>query len=168
MRDGRHRSVIETRTGLVLLCVLGVAITGGCSKPTPPPVAYSGPTLSVDHLGFKEAPRPDTGYVILETEPSQGRFPAAMAVARLDQPSLWEQRNGVPADRWQLGTIPEEQATYWNALFNTVMPVREVVVLDRRSVEMPTSDVRRISLSANRARFTDTPRPSRTMPLSWG
>ncbi len=152
MRDGQHRPVIEIHTRLILMGMLGVAIVGGCAKPEPPPLAYCGPTLAGDQLGVREASCPSTGYTILETEPTVGRFPIALAIARLDQPNWWEQSNGVPGDRWQLSTIPEEQATYWNALFNTVMQVREVVVLDRQSVQTPTADIQRISQSADRAR----------------
>ncbi len=152
MRDGQHRPVMRIRTGLIPAIVWAVTIMGGCAKPEPPPLAYSGPTLASDQLGVKEASCPCTGYRFLETEPTVGRFPLGLAVARLDQPSWWERSNGIPADQWRLSTIPEEQATYWNALFNTVTQVREVIVLDQQSTEAPTSDVRRISQSADRAR----------------
>ena len=77
------------------------------------PAAYVGPTLSGTDLGIEKAECAPSGYVILEEQASVGRFPGALAIARL-----------VPADKvasaydepppagWRLGKTEDEKATF--------------------------------------------------------
>lgn len=142
------------RYGPVLAVVIGLAGAKGCQKPEPPPVAYSGPTLAAADLGM---PQPvETGenaFVILETDSSEDRFPAALAVVRLDRPDplfVCGEHLFVAERGWEVATLREEEAAYWNGLLNNVPESRAVFVLDRASVISPDCDLDRVIRSARR------------------
>jgi len=145
----RDRPTTETRLVFALLAAL-LAVTAGCHKPEPPPAAYVGPTLAGSDLGLEKIECPPTGFVILERRGSHGRFPGALAVARLHRPDMPEEDTDSASRSWQIETMKEEQATYWTKLFNTVPELREVVVLDRLSVGSPDADLAAITVSAGR------------------
>lgn len=102
---------------------LGLLLTAGCGDSNR---HAAGPRLGPADLGLPEGDCAATGYVILEPMRSTGRFPLALAVAKL------KERAGAN-DEWQIASLKEEQATWWNSLFNTVPAVREVIVLGERS-----------------------------------
>ena len=116
-------------------------VLSSCSKPEPPPMAYAGPTVSEADLGLlRPVEMPPDGYTLLGEQPSKGLFPTALAVVRLDKPDPLF-RVGQPfyiSDHgWQVATFRTEEAVGWNGLFPTVREVREVVVMDARSVVAP-------------------------------
>lgn len=115
----------------VLMLQLLVLSASGCQEKEPPPVAYIGPTLTVADLGATPAECPPTGFIVLEQQ-SKGRFPGALAVAFLTQCSP-----GSGASSWCLGSLKEEDATWWNQLLNTAPALREVLVMDRSSIVSP-------------------------------
>jgi len=133
------------------LAVLWVPISG-CEKPEPPPVAYIGPTLASSNLGVERpAPEP-TGFTLLEQQPSQGRFPGALAVARLIPPQgfFTPDNNDATREHWWIGTIKWEEAMGWNRLGNRIPDLREVIVLDRFTTVCPNSELEAIAASARR------------------
>ena len=143
-----HHTFIDTGKWIAVGWAACLTVGMGCTQEKPlPPVAYTGPTLTAADLAVEPVRYDQTGYVLMESEPSQGRFPTSIAVARL-----------VPADPgpfapepqrdWWVGTIAEEKATYWTALFNTFPAVRDVVVLDRRSLSWPDVELTEIVAAA--------------------
>ena len=122
-----------------------------CNQPDPPPAAYMGPTLACAELGLEPIPCEPSGFVVLEQEPSQGRFPGALAVARL-APAKDLGADTASGPDWRLDTIKEERATYWTSLFNTVSSIREVVILDEPVVERPEAGPDQIAAAARRMR----------------
>ncbi len=133
------------RHGPLPALIIGLLWTGGCEKPEPPPVAYTGPTLAAADLGLPEPVEAGAnGFTILESAPSKGRFPAALAVVRLDQPNplfVCDDHLFVAERGWEMATLREEEAAYWNNLLNTVPQSRAVFVLDRRSTTSPDCDL---------------------------
>jgi hypothetical protein len=118
-----------------------LVLFGGCQEKEPPPVAYIGPTLTAADLGGPSAHCPPTGFVILE-DGSEGRWPAAVAVAFIDEAS--------DGSGWQIETLKEETATWWNQLFTTVPVVREVLVMDQLTLISPSDDIDAILAKARR------------------
>jgi hypothetical protein len=155
---GRHfRAFIRAllrRYGPAMVAFIGLVGTNGCEKPEPPPVAYMGPTLAAADLGLPEPVDADrNGFVILEKEPSVGRFPAGLAVVRLEQPNplfMCGEHLFVAERGWEIATIKEEEAAYWNGLLNTVPQSRGVFVLDRSSVVSPDCDLEEVIRSVRR------------------
>ena len=132
-----------------LFCAMLLAPLACSSDKNPPPVAYTGPTLTAADLGGRDVRLPATGYTILQ-ERSQGRFPGALGVAFIDHVS----NNPFGTDpQWQIANLPEEDGTWWNQLFNTVPPMREVLMMDAMSVITPTDDVETIVHAANRLKM---------------
>jgi len=105
----------------------------GCQKPEPPPVAYIGPTLASSDLGVEQPISEKTGFIVLEEESSQGRFPGALAIARLAAPQgfLTPDNNNLSQKHWSIGTIKWEEAMGWNYLGNQIPDLREIIVLDQ-------------------------------------
>jgi hypothetical protein len=137
---------------------LGVVVIGlmvvGCQKPEPPPTAYQGPTLVEADLGMAQPVKaPETGYVLLDSQPSRGRFPAALAVVRLDKPDPLFVPDGallVSERGWEVADLPSEEATWWNGLLKTVPMTRAVYVLDRGCMASPDCDLKQVIEAARR------------------
>lgn len=136
--------------GLTVLCVVAVC---GCEKPEPPPVAYVGPSLAGDTLGVGHTPSRATSHNLLTQSRSSGRFPAAVAVARLREPrsvlSADPQQQAVQ-DQWCVSTIRWEEAVTWNSLFNQVPAVRELIVVDAHTTVRPNATLAEIAQSVSR------------------
>jgi hypothetical protein len=107
--------------GAVVVAFLAVAALSGCESSGLNGAA--GPTLGPAELTLPEGACPASGYVLFEHGDTVGRFPAALAVVKLRQGS----------GRWQAATLKEEQAVWWNSLFNTTPAIREVVVMSERT-----------------------------------
>jgi hypothetical protein len=113
-----------------------------------------GPTLAAADLGLAEPV--DTGangFAILESSPSKGRFPAGLAVVRLDQPNplfVPDDHLFVAERGWEIATLREEEAAYWNNLLNTVPQSRAVFVMDRLSTTSPDCDLDQVIRSVRR------------------
>lgn len=122
----------------------------GCRESEPPPVAYVGPMLARADLGVKGIECDATGFVILEKQASCGRFPGALAVARLEPPDPPAATHGASPDCWYVGTMKEEEAVYLNMLFNNVTGVREVIVLDQPAFVRPQAELAQIAAVARR------------------
>lgn len=126
------------------------SLIAGCEDPEPPPVAYIGPTLASSDLGVdKTTPKP-TGFTLLEQQPSQGRFPGALAIARLMPPQgfFMPDNNDVSQERWSISTIKWEEAMGWNRLGNKIPDLREVIVLDRFTTVQPDGNLEMIADTA--------------------
>jgi len=107
-----------------------------------------GPTLAGDTLGVKSSGVSKTGFDILETQSSTGRFPGAVAVARLAKPGDFLKSDNT--QRWEVGEIGFEEAITWNSLGNRIPAIREMIVLDKLSTVSPTANVKEIAASAKR------------------
>lgn len=141
MRTARH--VVSTvLIGSLIAVPLAIV---GCQEPEPPPAAYVGPTLTGADLGITQPACPNNGYVILQQGEPRDRFPGAVGIAR-----LMPAEDKTAARQWRLSTVPEQEATYWNALFNPVAAVREVVMLDTLSVETADAGIGEIADAARR------------------
>ncbi len=115
-----------SRTCTRLLGVLLLAATAlcgfGCAHGGLAP--DEGATIAPAQLGIPSELGP-TAFRILQTTSSQGRFPGALAVARV-QPAESEGQ----AVSWHVTTLKTEKASYWNTLFNSTPEVRETLMLD--------------------------------------
>lgn len=114
-----------------------------------PPAAYTGPTLTQRDLTVEGPKMGDTGYVVLEEQTSVGRFPGGVAIARL-VPADGDPLDEPPRREWWLGSIPEEKATHWTSLFNTLNAVQEVLILDSQSVQWRDCDLAKVVTTAGR------------------
>lgn len=139
---------------LVNALIIGLAGVTGCSKPEPPPLAYAGPTLAAADFGLAEPVQPDeNGFSLLDDRASQGRFPAALGVVRLDKPSplfVTDDHLFVAERGWEVATLKEEEAAYWNGLLKTIPQSRAVHVLDRRSMISPDCGLEEVIDAARR------------------
>jgi hypothetical protein len=130
-------------SGAVALAFLAVAALGGCGSSGMK--TATGPTLGPAELGLPEGACAATGYVILERERLVGRFPAALAVVKLREASGKDASRG-----WQAATLKEEQAVWWNSLFNTAPAIREVLVMSERTPGPPGAGVSGLTAKARR------------------
>ncbi len=153
MRVWLHDRMMRPAAGL-LAAALGLIGGAGCQKPEPPPVAYSGPTLAAADLGLAgPVDAPSTSFVLLDHEPSQGRFPLGLAVARLERPNplfVNESPLFVSEHGWEIADVRPEEGTHWLTLFKTVPPVREVKLVDRLNVVSPDVDLKEVLRSVRR------------------
>lgn len=132
---------------LVATAIVVTVIASGCSEPRAAPAAYSGPTLCSDHFGVGRVPCPTNGFTILEQHKSRGRFPCRVAVARLVPAPRQPFADPLPTE-WALGSIRNEEATYWTSLFNTAPEVQAVAVMDPLNMEHPEADLEKIAATA--------------------
>ncbi len=130
------------------IAVLVAVVVPGCSeKKTGLLAAYSGPTLCSDSFGVSRVPCPTTGFAILEKQKSHGRFPCRVAVARLAPAPKDPFADPLPTE-WALGSIPNEEGTYWTSLFNTVPDVQGVNIMDPLNMEHPEANLEKIAATA--------------------
>lgn len=90
----------------------------------------TGPMMAPADLSLPESSCPSSGYVLVDEGRWSGRFPVALAVAKL---------HTAPGGGWQAMTLKEEQAVWWNSLFNTSSAIREVIVMGERTAGPPGS-----------------------------
>lgn len=140
-----------------LSVVLGVVLSGGtgCHKPEPPPVAYTGATLASAALGVDRVPGDPSSFLLMESGPSEGRFPAAIALSRLEPPQDYfaeEYKGGPIRKQWWVGDIAWEERMHWNSLCNTIPQIREMIVMDSKSPVVSETTVPEIVESARRLR----------------
>jgi hypothetical protein len=128
--------------------VLVMFIVSGCaSKPPAIPAAYSGPTLCSDNFGVGRVTCPTTGFVVLDKQKSHGRFPCRVSVARLVPAPADPFADPLPTE-WALGSIKDEDATYWTSLFNTFVDVQNVTIMDPLNMERPEANLEKIAAVA--------------------
>lgn len=141
------RKMVKRGHGVAIAFVIGLAIPA-CQEPEEPPVAYMGPTLAQADLGMTQSvDAPANGYTLLQPQPSQGRFPATLAVVRLDKPNplfVCDDPLFVAERGWELATLPGQEAMVWTTLLNTVPKSRAVMVMDRRSTISPDCDLEQV------------------------
>jgi hypothetical protein len=116
------------RLAFALLLPALVAGAAGCSAAKPAVATRT--VLELNDLGVTAAmPEPNT-FAIVEAQPSIGRFPAGVSVARvkLEIP----QADSPPV--LLIDTLTDPEALYWNELFDSVGKIREVTVIDPQSV----------------------------------
>jgi hypothetical protein len=123
----------KTAAWAVAAAFLGLLLTAGCGESSRHQTI--GLRIGPTDLGLPEGACAATGFVILEPRGTTGRFPLALAVARLKEMS------GETAGDWQAVSLKEEQATWWNSLFNTVPAVREVIVMGERTAGPPATGI---------------------------
>ena len=144
---------MSSKTASLVLAVAAVAIaatfaSSGCStQPLGAPPAYSGPTLCSDNFGVGRVACPTTGFAILEKQKTHGRFPCRVAVARLVPAPKDPFADPLPTE-WALGSIKDEEATYWTCLFNTVPDIQGVTVMDSLNMEHPEANLEKIAATA--------------------
>lgn len=159
MRCSPFRSdrAVKCRLACLPAVIIGLAVVGACSKPVPPPLAYAGPTLASADFGLAEPVQtPGNGYVLLEPGRSQGRFPASLAVVRLDQPcplAVYDDFLYVADRGWEIASLKQEEAAYWNGLLKRIPQSRSVYVLDRRSVVSPDCNFQEVIQTARLLRM---------------
>lgn len=133
---------------MAVLCVSVMAVTAGCSQQKlAAPGAYSGATLCSDSFGLTHVPCPATGFVILEKQKSRGRFPCRVAVARL-VPDPKKPFSDPLSTAWALGSIKNEDSTYWTSLFNTIPDIQGVGIMDPLNMEHPEANLEKIAATA--------------------
>lgn len=138
--DSQH-GIGARLSAVVAVVVIGLGLAPSCQKPECPPLAYHGPTLAGADLGLAQSiSLAENGFAIIGPHASRGRFPATMAVVRLDKPNplfVTDDPLFVSERGWEVATLPPEQAVWWNTLFKTVPQARAVYVMDRSSVIAP-------------------------------
>lgn len=143
--------------GYVVAVLIGLGSLTSCRKPEPPPAAYQGPTLAGADLGLAQAVTvSDNGFELLGKQDSKGRFPAALAVVRLDKPNplfVSDDPLFVSERGWEVATLPTEEAVWWNTLFKSVPQSRAVCILDRVGVISPDCDLKQVIEAAKRIRI---------------
>lgn len=133
------RTVAALTAQVLMLTVLGM---WGCTHSR---IVYeAGPTLAPSDLGLPERADPSTGYDILEAGRSRGRFPTALAVARLGIANNEETFHRLVV------TLPEVQAIRWNSLFDTNPGIREVIVLNEKTPGPPLRGLPAVTATARR------------------
>ena len=130
--------------------VIAAAVVAGCEKRDAEPVAYVGPTLTNPDLGMTGTATSGTGYEIVETTGSVGRFPGTLSVARLKPPGLFTFKDEGTTRTWRIGTMAFEDVVGWNGLFDRLPYVQGVRVLDELVVMWPEADLAAINTSAKR------------------
>lgn len=116
--------------GAVAVAFLVLLLAAGCdSTPKSHP---AGPTLAPSDLGLPAGASAASEFAILESRGTAGRFPLALAVARLGAG-----RDDAVNRGWQIASLKEEQAVWWNSLFNNVPAVREVVIMSAKTAGPP-------------------------------
>jgi len=138
---------------IMLLAAVAVLVAFiGCSKPEPTPVVYMGPTLTCADLGVADVSGYQTEFLLLDKEPSVGRFPTGLAVARLRPPGAFfvPVTENAQCRNWRIDNIPINESVWWNKLFNTVHDIREVTVFDDRVIQAPDDDRSAIIQAAKR------------------
>ncbi|MFQ5413493.1 MAG: hypothetical protein ACE5E6_03445 [Phycisphaerae bacterium] len=112
-----------------------VLAVGGCGRLRHVPAWKSGPRVTWDDIitgGLATAVA--DAFVILEADPSLGRFPVSVAVSRMsmqngDVPEL------VPATRRAyLAATPKNEFLAWNSAFDDLMAVSEVFPIESRDL----------------------------------
>ncbi len=141
-------------SGLVGVVVIGLIAFPSCQKPEPPPAAYQGPTLAGADLGLVQAVKvAENGFATMGPQDTKGRFPAALAVVRLDKPNplfVCDDPLFISERGWEVATLPTEEAAWWNTLFKTVPQSRAVYLLDRSGVVSPNCDLKQVIESVRR------------------
>lgn len=125
------------------LAFLAVVVLGGCGSSGMK--GATGPTLGPAELGLPEGTCAATGYVILGGERSGVHFPAALAVVKLRAAAEGEGSGG-----WQAASLKQEQAVWWNSLFNTAPAIREVIVMGERTAGPPGKGISGLVAKARR------------------
>jgi hypothetical protein len=136
-----------------LTCMFMVLSPVGCGGQQKDPVAYHGPTLARHDLGFPDSPTEPTGFGLIEQTSPSSRFPTALAVALLEPacpPFSQVDPEEEPREGWRVANPDREAAVQWNALFDTIPAVREVIVMDRLSVPTPAARPEEAAASAAR------------------
>lgn len=138
-----HRSgrPISVWAGILLLAGMT-----GCSQSTAT-VESIEPTIALRDFGLQELELPASGYVVLESTPSQGRFPTGLGVALMEPVTESDTAGSI----WQIREVPAERAVYWNSLFSTEPAVREVLMLDELTIGGGKGTVAEIVRAAARA-----------------
>ncbi len=134
------------RQGCILATLIAAVVAigaGGCAENEV--TLETGPTLAPADLGIAKGSPPTSGYVLLDAQTSQGRFPAALAIARLGP----AQNLGVESG-WQVISLKTEQAMYWNSLLRTMPDIREVIVLDHQAMADANASIPEIAAAAKR------------------
>lgn len=124
--------------------IMGMVLLGtwGCADSH---IVYQpGPTLAPSDLGLPGGAEAPSGYLILEPASSEGRFPTALAVARLGNPA------GEGAASLPVVTLGEEQAVRWNSLLDMNPGIRETIVLNERTPGPPLRGLPAIAATARR------------------
>jgi len=151
-----RKFVSITGCGSAMALIIGLMLSVACQKPELPPRAYEGPTLTSENLGLTQAVQaPANGFVLLNSSPSTGRFPAALAVVRLDKPNplfVYDQPLFVSERGWEVAKLPTEEAVWWNSLLKTVPKTRTVNVFDRTSVISPDCSLQEVLAATRRIR----------------
>lgn len=150
-RDKLNRAmpVVAATAAAVLAGVIGCH----SHKPAPPPVAYTGATLASAALGVNQVPANPSTFLLMESGRSQGRFPAAIALGRLEPPQDYfseDYKGGPVRERWWVGNIDWEERMQWNSLCNTIPQVREMIVMDSKSPVVPETTIPELVESARR------------------
>ncbi|HOW69836.1 MAG TPA: hypothetical protein PKY77_04475 [Phycisphaerae bacterium] len=155
MRVRSGGSLSRATAGVAAVIVIVLAMPAGCHKPEPPPVAYTGETLASTVLGVKQVPPDPSSFILMEPARSQGRFPAAIALSRLEPPQDYfsaDYKGGPTRQRWWAGDIDWEERMQWNSLCNTIPQVREMIVMDSKSPVVPETTLPDLVESARRLR----------------
>lgn len=139
-----YRDAMRRAAGLVVV-VSAAAVVAGCTSPTP--------ALSVrrivefSNLGVSGVDTNANSYTIVEREPSIGRFPAGIAIARI------KLQGGVEElPHLELDPLLNHEAVYWNELFDSMPDVRETTLIDQPSVPQRIVTLPMLLKSAQRLR----------------
>ncbi|RJP41947.1 MAG: hypothetical protein C4547_01220 [Phycisphaerales bacterium] len=101
-------------------------VLAGCA-PKEEPVWVQPPQVLWLDLATAHVPAVDNGYLILESGPSEGRFPCSLAVSRVAVEDGPSRRRYVPV-------TPRNEFLTWNSAFDDQWPIAEVFPIAERAL----------------------------------
>lgn len=124
----RRRSALSRLSALVLFIVFP-SVFPGCSRNDDDEVCTQAEpdaiAVAPADLGIGDQAITTPGAHRLDTAPSVGRFPAGFSVVRVS--AILDNTSG--ARCLKTAFIPDDQAAFWNQLFDTLPPIRETTIL---------------------------------------
>lgn len=124
----------RARTGW-LSVTMGVAMAAGCAtkKQKPEDVWIAPPYVGWADVSSQPVPEVTDEYRLLQTEPSKGLFPAAIAVTRVSRERADEDRPEAPP-RPRIALHPKNETLRFNAAFDDLVAVSEVFPIAQRTL----------------------------------
>ncbi len=103
------------------------AVSTGCAPKAEPVIWIQPPQVAWDDVAAAPVPRVDNRYLIVEEQPSEGRFPCSLAVSRVAVADDPQRTRYVPV-------TPHNEFLIWNSAFDDQWPISEVFPIAERAL----------------------------------
>jgi hypothetical protein len=118
---------------LWLAAVLAAACTGCSTKKKQPEPWIAPPHVRWSDIVDRPMPEVSNAYRLLQSEPTQGLFPAAIAVTRVSREKLDEFDSSEPPGP-RISVHPRNETLRFNSAFDDLMAVAEVFPITQRTL----------------------------------